>query len=74
MTEPDFMRTKPPTYEVVGTQARTSLGGLMAVETHQGINGRCLIQIMDAQGLVELDAAEAFAVAEFITTHVRKRW
>jgi hypothetical protein len=81
MSEPEYMCTKPPTHEVVQVKAESALGNDVKVETYPGADGKWYISICDEdsnEGMgrreVMLTASEAIAVAEFIATHVRKRW
>lgn len=74
MAIPDYMETKPVTHEVVPVAAQRLLGGPMSIRTTEVPSGQWLIGITDADGEVFMSATEAIAVAEFIATHVRKRW
>jgi hypothetical protein len=77
MTIPDYMHTEPPTFEVVKVAAEKNIDGSVTCRTLDGEgckDGHWRIYIHDGAQPVYLTGAEAIAVAEFITTHVRKRW
>lgn len=77
MIDMKLMETKPHTYEVTHSPVHSVIGKNITIETDKD-HGGWFIRIVDMEnsehGCVCLDAADAIAVAEFITNHVRKRW
>jgi hypothetical protein len=78
VTDSKIMETKPHTYEVTEGLVEKDISWKISIETDKGY-GKWYIRITDSADEGEptcvcLDAADAFAVAEFITSCVRKRW
>lgn len=77
MTDLKIMETKPHAYEVTEGLVDKDISSNIYIETDRAY-GKWLIRIVELDreegASVELTAAEAIAVAEFITTYVRKRW
>lgn len=78
MTDLKIMETNPHTYEVVQTLVDKAISQTLSIETDRRY-GKWIIRISDTEydgdpACVCLSGAEAAAVAEFINSHVRKRW
>lgn len=74
MTTPDYMATKPVTHEVIPVASRAQISEETWANTYSGADGKWYIEINDGTSEVMLTGPEAIVIAEFIATHVRKRW
>lgn len=78
MTDLKIMETKPHSYEVTEGLVDRDISNTISIETDKGY-GKWFIRITEMTGddepaCVCLSAAEANGIAEFIASHVRKRW
>lgn len=75
MTDMKLMESKPHTHEVTGNPADVDISENLFIQTCCQ-DGNWYIQLVksDDGRTVTLSGAEAVAMAEFITRHVRKRW
>lgn len=74
MTDMKLMESKAPTWEVVPREAAVMPSKTVSAETYETGSGAWSIRIKDGRREVCLTGTQAQAIAEFIVTHVRKRW